>query len=196
MDKRRLTTTHYFFNALDSLLLEIPFQNLTVSHLCQRAKRSEQTFVRNFKTMKNFISVRFEHFEKAILNDVLIVKKPHFDNYTDNLFHELLYLNDYLYEHKKKMSHFLKNDEKTFRPYFEDMIKHTLQKIHQSFPTVLPNEKETLDELFHELTYVIINGHYLSQNISIVDISTKIKKKIEDAIRANSVLADTFTGSD
>lgn len=117
IDRRTAFTKQCFIEALDSLLIEENFENISIQSLCKRANRSRETFARNFNSLRELLDYRFEVVHQQIMEKIELEKN------SDNI-HDLISFYSYLV----KVHDFLRGNKK-----FAIIISHDLPDLGIAF---------------------------------------------------------------
>lgn len=89
-------------NALFSLMKSYPYNDITITQICQEAKVVRQTFYRNFKTKADILEYSFDHMFQHYISDYY---KPGID-----IYQHLKIFFDYIIQHKEYLILIEKND--------------------------------------------------------------------------------------
>lgn len=179
VDRRTLSTKQFFLKALESLLMENNYQDITIQKLCTRAGRSRETFARNFKSIDELLKMLFENLHHQILASLELDHIPEGkENYT-TLLTSLLRIDYFLQTNQDKYNPILKHDLPglgivfgCFSMAVANSIKDVYM-LHQKFLPHLP-KNPTIACLLMSVFFININ--FIENDKSSVEVTEWIQK--------------------
>lgn len=172
MDKRLIKTEEKLYNALLELFTIKPYEDISISDICNAANIKRPTFYNHFENKEDFVrKTTYTHFKK-IIEESKISPKTSFKTYFLTLIEG--YLKD-LSKYKDNIRILDKSNDakKLTMIFYESLFKFFKEKIESLYPNELNDSLiETFVDTHVGVFIAIISRYLLSDN---KDLNTLIK---------------------